>query len=86
MTSTDAPHTIEPGQECLACDPRDHIRIRIISRPVPGAFGDGKVQIASITATGREIRPRMIAVRQLHNNPSRKTGYRLVRHADGSAV
>ena len=77
-------HRIEPGQEYTACDPRDHIRIRILAKPVPGAFGEGKVRVGTVTEDGRVLRPRYIAVRQLHDNPQRRTGYLLVRHADGT--
>lgn len=59
-------------------------RIRIIGDTVPWWDNSGKVQVATLIDGGREIRPRYIAVRQLHNNPQRRTGYRLVTAADGT--
>jgi hypothetical protein len=79
-------HAIERGQEYERHDPRENTttRIRTIGPPVPGWDSTGKIRIATLTADGREIRPRYVAVRQLHANPTRITGYRLVQHADGT--
>lgn len=88
-------HRIEAGQEYERHDPREGVTtcIRVLRRPVSGAFGDGKVWIATVGADSRELRPRYIATRQLHATGTvgaeelpRKTGYVLVRHADGSPV
>lgn len=86
------PHRIEPGQEYTACDPRDHIRIRIVVVPAvfAGLHGHDKVDIVTLTANGREVRPRRISMGKLHESGltpggmPRRTGYRLVRHADGT--
>lgn len=85
---------IQPGQEYAACAsrPDDQPRIRVVGQPVttPGVYGFGKVRVATITADGREIRPRAIETAQLHptgltrDGQPRKTGYRLVRNADGT--
>ena len=81
-------HRIEPGQEYISClcDPSDDhaYRIRVLAKPVSGVFGEGKVRVGTVTEDGRVLRLRYIAVRQLHDNPARRTGYRLVRHADGT--
>lgn len=70
-------------------------RIRVVSKPVttPGLHGFGKVEIETVTASGRGIRRRRINVAQLHATGTvgteelpRKSGYRLVQHADGSAT
>lgn len=87
-------HRIEPRQEYVTCDPRDNIRIRITGWPVTmnGLHSYGKVQIVTIAADGGETRSRAIAVSSLHptgltrDGKPRKTGYRLVRNADGSPV
>jgi hypothetical protein len=84
MTSTDD-HRIEPGQEYERHDPRENttLRIRVAGPQVPGPFGEGEVAIVTVEGD-RYLRRRWIAIRQLHNSPTRRTGYRLVQHADGS--
>lgn len=78
-------HRIERGQEYAFCAAYpDDIRIRVIGQPLPWWDNSGKVQIATLAADGREQRPRYIATRQLHADPNRRTGYRLVRNADGT--
>lgn len=79
-------HRIERGQEYEAHDPREGVttRIRVIGPSVPWWDNSGKVEIATVAADGREQRPRYIATRQLHASPTRMTGYRLVRNADGT--
>lgn len=82
--------SIEPGQEYQACNPLDHIRIRVLSAPFPGVTGRPGVTIATLTATGREIRKRTINAGALHETATTRTGqprisgYRLVQHADGT--
>jgi hypothetical protein len=84
-------HRIEPGQEYETCQPIYHLndaptptRIRILS-----TSGFGRATVATITDDGRELRQRLINARQLHadgtnrNGEQRRTGYRLVQHADG---
>ena len=83
---------IQPGQEYESCLPtyygsagEEHTRIRIIGEP-----GPGKVSVATLTKSGRELRRRPLSIRQLHatglaaTGQPRRTGYRLVRNADGS--
>jgi hypothetical protein len=91
MTST---HRIEPGQEYAACAAwPDEICIRIKGNPTPtGRWGVSNVSVVSLAEDGRELRPRTIPVRLLHPDATgpggkrRKTGYYLVRNADGSAA
>jgi hypothetical protein len=81
---------IRPGQEYESSKPLDDTRIRVVGTPVPGPLGGRRVAIVTLTADGREIRPRMIDVRHLHptgltaSGKPRKTGWRLVRNADGT--
>jgi hypothetical protein len=85
-------HRIEHGQEYESCHPLDNIRIRVVGEPVTtsGLYGFGKVRVATLTESGRELRPRAIAMNQLHDSGTtrdgqpRRTGYRLVRNADGT--
>lgn len=81
-------HRIEPGQEYEAHNRADNstTRIRVLAKPVPGVFGEGKVRVGTVVAYGRVVRPRYIATKQLHDNPARRTGYLLVQHADGSTA
>jgi hypothetical protein len=74
---------VEPGQEYERHDPRENVTIRI---RVVGMddLDDTRVRVATVVPYGYLIRFRSIAVRQLHDNPRRKTGYRLVQHADGT--
>lgn len=77
---------IEPGQEYEAYNAREHstTRIRVMSRPYPGWRGDGQVDVVTVAPDGRRLRPRAVSVNKLHDNPQRRTGYRLVRNSDGS--
>lgn len=80
-------HRIESGAEYERHDRREGVttRIRVVGRTVPWWDNSGKVWVATLTADGREIRARWIATRQLHDNPNRTTGYRLVRQAEQTA-
>ena len=57
------------------------IRIKVVSKPYPGYHGYGKVDIATLTTTGREVRRRSIETSQLHESATapdgkpRRTGY-----------
>ncbi|GHD70368.1 hypothetical protein GCM10010317_077560 [Streptomyces mirabilis] len=70
--------TIQPGQiyRSLGDPYREPRRIRIVSEPVttPGLYGFGKVQIVTVTRTGREIRQRRIELSQLHATDATETG------------
>lgn len=82
---------VELDQEYVACAPsrsksgEHYIRIRVLH---PGLFEDSKVLVATVhrSRDGREFldRRRQIAARLLHDDPTRRTGYRLVRNADGT--
>jgi hypothetical protein len=75
---------IEEGQEYLACKPtrsrpgEHYIRIRVLH---PGLFDGSKILVATVHLDrhGRAFldRRRQIDVSQLHDDPARKTGYRL---------
>lgn len=77
-------HRVELDQEYVACRPtpsmpgEHYIRIRVVH---PGPLDGHKSMIATIyrDSHGRESldRRRLIATSQLHNNPKRRTGYRL---------
>lgn len=75
---------VRPGREYESGKPRDNTRIRVVGTPVPGPLGGRRVAIVTLTADGREIRPRMIDVRHLHptgltaSGRPRTTGWRLV--------
>lgn len=93
MASTSAsPHRIEPGQEYASCAAwPDDIRIRVKGNPTPtGRWGVPNVAVVSLADDGRELRPRTIPVKLLHADASgprgkrRKTGYYLVKNADGT--
>jgi hypothetical protein len=86
MSEQQPVHRIEPGQEYERHDPRENstTRIRVVGDSVPWWDNSGKVWIATVGPDGRELRSRWIATRQLHDNPDRVTGYRLVLRADGS--
>jgi hypothetical protein len=70
---TDCPAASTPGSRSSANQ----------SAP-PGLYGFGKVQVATLTDDGREVRPRALEVNQLHDSGTtktgqpRRTGYRLV--------
>ena len=89
---------IKAGQEYESCvadytqysqSGSEHTRIRILAEPVttPGVYGYGKVRVATLELCGREVRPRRIALSQLHETGTtkdgqpRRTGYRLVKEA-----
>jgi hypothetical protein len=92
-------HRIEPGQEYETCTPiywleapngtRGPVRtrIRVTGTPAPGWH---KVEIVTVALNGRTCRPRRIEVGQLHptgttkTGATRRTGYRLVQHPDGT--
>lgn len=86
ITRTEPGHRIEKGQEYVHRDPirMTITHIRVLEAPVPWWDGTGKVRIATLLDDGRLIRPRYIAVRQLHDNPNRRGGYLMVRNSDGS--
>jgi len=86
--SQQQPIPVEPGQEYERHDPREGVitRLRVIGGIVPWWDGTEKAQVATVAPDGRLLRPRHIATRLLHADLARRSGYRLVRHADGSAV
>ncbi|MFF6847172.1 hypothetical protein [Streptomyces antimycoticus] len=82
---------IEPGQLYRSLSNRHHpvdgpTRIRVVGEPgvVPGVWGFGKVDIVTVTPSGREIRRRAISVAQLHESATtadgtpRRNGYVLI--------
>lgn len=84
---------IRPGQiyeslqqTCVYDGVNTYTRIKVLSRP--GLYSSWRVQVATITPDGREIRPRMLDSRQLHESGTtqggqpRRTGYRLVRDVE----
>lgn len=82
-------NAIEAGQEYAPCAnrPDDQPRIRVAATPDPDWH---KADIVTVRPDGTTSNPRRIEVSQLHptgttrdGNP-RKTGYRLVQHADGT--
>jgi hypothetical protein len=90
---------VQPGQEYESCQPvywgssgPEYTRIRVVgeSGRTPGLYGFGKVDVVTVTEDGRELRRRRIETSQLHETGTtrdgqpRKSGYRLVRHADGT--
>ncbi|WP_225811297.1 hypothetical protein [Streptomyces spinosus] len=82
---------IQPGQIYRSLDPRDELygegprRIKVVGKPmtIPGVWGFGKVQIATLREDGTETRRRRISIDQLHDSPTtrdgqpRRTGYAL---------
>lgn len=80
---------IQPGQIYRALgDPYPYTeprRIKVVGKPITisGLYNSGKVDIVTLTETGREIRRRAIEVAQLHDSPTtrngqpRRTGYAL---------
>lgn len=85
-TSTDGAE-IQPGQEYESFDPGHGVitTIRVKGTPTPtGRWGVPNVAVVTVAPDGRELRPRTIPTRHLHADANRRTGYRLVRHADGS--
>ncbi|OLT13045.1 hypothetical protein BJF79_03860 [Actinomadura sp. CNU-125] len=92
-TTPNSPHIIRVGQVYEPCQPtfvvdgmETYTWIRVLSKPIgtPGLYGFGKVQVATITPEGREVRPRRLAVSELHasgttkHGERRRTGYRLI--------
>jgi hypothetical protein len=81
---------IEPGQIYRSLSNRHHpcdgpTRIKVVGKPgtIPGGHHFGKVDVVTVTATGRELRRRAIEASQLHDSPTtqdgapRRTGYAL---------
>lgn len=60
-------------------------RIKVVTKPLPGVFGYGKVDVVTLTEDGREIRRRALSVDQLHESAitvagkPRRNGYILER-------
>lgn len=84
---------IKPGQIYQTCYPthvvdgeEKYTRIKVLARPVMthGLHNYGKVMVATITETGREVRPRPITLTSLHKTNTtryglpRTSGYHLV--------
>jgi hypothetical protein len=82
-------HRIEPGQTYRSLgDPYPYDeprRIKVVGEPIMkfGRYGYGKVDVVTLTETGREIRRRAIECTQLHatattrDGKPRRTGYAL---------
>ena len=74
-------HEVRPGQVYEGCDPRDSIRIRVVS-----VAADSADVVDAVTGK----RPRSVLLRSLHDSGTRpdgkrrRTGYRLLRDAPGS--
>jgi hypothetical protein len=78
---------IQPGQTYRSLgDPHPYDeprRIKVVGKPItmPGQYGFGKVDVVTLTSTGREIRRRAIECTQLHESATtqsgqpRRTGY-----------
>jgi hypothetical protein len=79
---------IKPGQIYRSLSNRHHpvdgpTRIKVIGTPItiPGVWGYGKVDVVTLTRTGREVRRRSIEASQLHatattgDGQPRRTGY-----------
>jgi hypothetical protein len=75
-------HRIERDQVYYSLDPREEMygngvrRIKIVGRPgtLPGGQHFGKVEVATLTDDGREIRRRLININQLHASPTKDDG------------
>ncbi|MFE4867677.1 hypothetical protein [Streptomyces sp. NPDC056682] len=73
---------IEPGQIYLSVnpstsDPRNgHRRIKVVGRviTIPGVWGYGKVEVVTLTESGREVRRRSIEAAQLHATATTREG------------
>lgn len=72
---------IQPGQTYRSLtNRRAHgggpVRIKVVGVPqtIPGVWGFGKVDVVTLTETGREIRRRAIETTQLHATATTKTG------------
>ncbi|MFJ7269380.1 hypothetical protein ACIQV3_22510 [Streptomyces sp. NPDC099050] len=77
---------IQPGQTYRSTSNRHHpvdgpTRVKVVSKPYPGALGYGQVDIVTLTKSGREVRHRRIEASQLHatattrDGQPRRTGY-----------
>ncbi|MFE2973358.1 hypothetical protein [Streptomyces sp. NPDC059258] len=80
---------IQPGQTYQSASPsksdpqQRHTRIKVVDELIgkPGVYGLNKVDIVTLTDSGREIRRRAIEVTQLHatattrDGARRRTGY-----------
>ena len=73
--------TIQPGQIYRSLSNRHHpadgpVRIKVVGThgTIPGVWGFGKVDVVTLTKTGREIRRRPIEATQLHATAATKTG------------
>ncbi|MCP9947209.1 hypothetical protein [Actinomadura madurae] len=85
-------HTVQAGQVYESCQPTFvvdgnpvHTRIRVTGGPADRWLrGYGTVQVVTLTDDGREIRPRALAINQLHATDTthagqpRRTGYHLI--------
>ncbi|MER6778436.1 MULTISPECIES: hypothetical protein [unclassified Streptomyces] len=80
--------TIQPGQIYRSLSNRHHpvdgpTRIKVVGAPIaiPGVWGYGKVEVVTVTRTGREVRRRGIEASQLHataitrDGQPRRNGY-----------
>lgn len=73
---------IQPGQTYLAVKPSPthpggtRIRIKVVGTPItiPGVWGYDKVNVVTITETGREVRRRAIEASQLHASATTRDG------------
>ncbi|MFD9868537.1 hypothetical protein ACFXI8_27210 [Streptomyces niveus] len=72
---------IQPGQVYRSAvstpdDPDNHRRIKVVGEPntVPGGWNFGKVDVATLTEDGREIRRRRVEMSQLHATPTTRDG------------
>lgn len=73
---------IEPGQVYrsalpIPSEPGEHYRrIKVVDELIatPGVYGFNKVDVATLTETGREIRRRAIEVTQLHDTATTHDG------------
>ncbi|MCX5137612.1 hypothetical protein OOK06_36705 [Streptomyces sp. NBC_00340] len=79
---------IQPGQIYRSLSSHHHpvdgpTRIKVVGtvQSIPGVWGFGKVNVVTVTRTGREVRPRAIEAAQLHETATtasgqpRRTGY-----------
>lgn len=72
---------IQPGQTYRSLgDPYPYDeprRIKVVGKPITtlGLHGFGKVDVVTVTETGREIRRRAIECTQLHDSPTTRDGH-----------
>ncbi|MGW1409419.1 hypothetical protein [Streptomyces sp. NPDC002403] len=89
---------IQPGQIYRSLTNRHAhgggpVRIKVVGEPhtIPGGWNFGKVDVVTLTETGREIRRRNIEVTQLHDSATtkdgkpRRTGY-VLEQSEGEAA